>query len=290
MPTFWFMQLADPQFGMFAAFSGRTDEQLEAARERVAPILPQGPTMPAVPVGITDREPEMRRLQAALSVANNLRPAFVVVCGDLIHNLDQPEQRDDLLSITRGLSDDIPLRFVPGNHDLSLDWAVPTPEGLSEYRDRHGEDYYAFEHGETLFLALNSETFHRPDNMPEEAERQLDFVRDQLTSQRGQNAQHVVAFMHTPLFWNDPEEDRAGAISPENRLRLLSLFREHGVDAVFAGHLHHNRYATDGDMQMVVSGAVGYPLAGESGYRMVEVSDAGISHEFTALGDGLAMP
>ena len=85
-------------------------------------------------------------------------------------------------------------------------------------------------------------------------------------------------------------ESQPGAVSRENRLLLLDLFREHHVDAVFAGHFHQNLYATDGNMQMVVSGAVGLPMVGESGYRVVDVSEEGISHEFHPFEGGLANP
>ena len=290
MASFSFMQLADTQFGMFADLSGMTDAEWEERAERFALFLPADYAMPRAQPGITGLDPERARYAAAIAAANTLRPAFVVVCGDLIHRVDSAEQHETFLEVGGQLADEVPLYVVPGNHDLSLDAWAPTPDLLSEYRGRHGADYYAFEHEETLFLALNSETFHRPEHAPEEAERQFQFVQDELASERAKNARHIVAFMHTPLFWRDLSETQPGAVSRGNRLRLLDIFREHGVDAVFAGHLHQNLYATDGDMQMVVSGAVGLPMVGKSGYRVVDVSDDGISHEFRPFEGGLANP
>ncbi len=288
--SFNFMQLADTQFGQFAALSGMTDAQWEQRAETFALILPEGYSLPRAQPGITGLEPERERYAAAVAAANTLRPAFVVVCGDLVHHADSAEQHETFREVGGQLDDDVPLYLVPGNHDLALDASAPTPDLLSEYRTRHGADYYAFEHGGTLFLALNSETFHRPVHAPEEADRQFQFVEDELASERARNAQHIVAFMHTPLFWRDLGETQPGAVARENRLLLLDLFRRHNVDAVFAGHFHQNRYASDGDMQMVVSGAVGLPMVGESGYRIVEVSDASISHEFRPFEGGLATP
>ena len=285
--SFNFMQLADTQFGMFAAVSAMDDSDFEQLSNVLARILPEGTTAPRLPRGITTLEPEKQRYAAALNSANDLRPAFVVVCGDMVHIPDSTEQYKALRDVGQQLADTIPLHLVPGNHDLALDFQAPTPDLLSEYRGRYGPDYYSFDHDGTLFLALNSETLHHPD-VPDEAEQQFDFLRDELSSQRAQDAQHIVAFMHTPLFWRDPDD--AVGISSESRSRLLELFRAHSVDAVFAGHLHLNSEASDSAMQMVVSGAVGYPFDGQSGYRVVEVGDDGISHEFHPFEDGLAAP
>jgi 3',5'-cyclic AMP phosphodiesterase CpdA len=290
MASFSFMQLADTQFGQFADLSGMTDAEWEQRAGTFRLVIPEGHALPRAEPGIRSLDPERERYAAAVAAANTLRPAFVVVCGDLVHRVASAEQHETFLEVGGQLADEVPLYVVPGNHDLSLDAWAPTPDLLSAYRTRHGDDYYAFEREETLFLALNSETFHRPDYAPEEAARQFQFVQDELASERAKNAQHIVAFMHTPLFWRDLSETQPGAVSRENRLRLLDVFREHGVDAVFAGHLHQNLYATDGDMQMVVSGAVGLPTVGESGYRVVDVSDDGISHEFHPFDGGLANP
>ncbi len=290
MPSFSFMQLADPQFGQFADLSGMTDAQWEQRAANFALILPEDYALPRAQPGITSLDPERERYAAAIAAANTLRPAFVVVCGDLVHRVDSTEQHETFREVGAQLEDEVPLYLVPGNHDLALDASAPTPDLLSEYRTRHGADYYAFEHGGTLFLALNSETFHRPAHTPDEADQQFQFLQDELASERARNAQHIVAFMHTPLFWRDLSETQPGAVARESRLRLLDLFRSHSVDAVFAGHFHQNRYASDGDMQMVVSGAVGLPMVGESGYRVVEVADTGISHEFRPFEGGLATP
>ena len=79
--------------------------------------------------------------------------------------------------------------------------------------------------------------------------------------------------MHTPLFLRDPREVELTSASRENRYRLFTLFDEFGVKTVFSGHLHQNRSAQFGGVRQVASGAVGFPLQGESGYRVVELTD-----------------
>ena len=154
--SFKFLQLADPQFGMFADFSQLSSaERTEAfGRLREMGALP-GPD-PEVPEGITDLGPELLRFRAAIAEANRRRPAFVVVCGDLVHNIDQPAQWKALFDTAALLDDGIPLHWIAGNHDLSLDAEEPTPDALSAYRDLIGSDYYTFSVEDTFFLAPDS--------------------------------------------------------------------------------------------------------------------------------------
>ena len=61
-------------------------------------------------------------------------------------------------------------------------------------------------------------------------------------------------------------------IPVETRNRYLALFKENNVDAVFAGHLHDNSSAKYGNMQMIITSAVGKPLGkAPSGIRIVKV-------------------
>ena len=83
-----------------------------------------------------------------------------------------------------------------------------------------------------------------------------------------------------------PDEPQRGTISDEYRGKLFDLFQEHGVEAVFSGHLHHNRYVSARGIRQIVSCAVGFPLVGRSGYRVVHVPEEAESpidhvyHEF----------
>ena len=282
--SFEFLQLADPQFGMFADFSQLSPAERKEAfgRLREMGALP-GPD-PEVPEGVTDLGPELLRFRAAIAEANRRRPAFVVVCGDLVHNIDQPAQWKALFDTAAGLDDGIPLHWIAGNHDLSLDAEEPTPDALSAYRDLIGSDYYTFSVEDTFFLALDSETLHRPNRVAGEGARQLEFVADALSSRAAREARHRVAFMHTPLFLRDPREGELTTASRENRYRLFTLFDEFGVKTVFSGHLHQNRAAQFGGVRQVASGAVGFPLQGESGYRVVKLTDDAVVdtyHPFT---------
>lgn len=282
--SFVFVHLTDPQFGMFAALSGLSPARRAKMRRRLREILPEGSSAAELPRGITGVEPEVERFGRAAGAVNRLRPAFVIGSGDLVHDVDRPELWASFERAAAGIAPDIPAHWLPGNHDLAEGGGAPTPDALSEFRARIGDDYYAFSVEDTLFLALNSESLYRPELMPHEAARQFEFIEEALTSRQRRESRQVVAFMHTPLFWRDPQAGDAGAISHGNRLRLLNLFRAHDVGTVFAGHLHHNRCVRDGEIQMVVSGPVGFSfLPGGSGYRVAHVADSGITHDFKSF-------
>ena len=94
--------------------------------------------------------------------------------------------------------------------------------------------------------------------------------------------------MHHPLFGQYAEEPDDGmAIIPRERRKvILDLLQVHRTSGLFAGHWHKNNYAADGDMLMVTSGPVGFPLGDDpSGLRIVKVYDDRIEHEYFGMDD-----
>ncbi|MFT5394267.1 MAG: hypothetical protein ACI8PT_004477, partial [Gammaproteobacteria bacterium] len=128
------MQFADPQFGMFRSLSRRSPERRLQVWDRFRRVNLVGDEDPYVPEGVTDLAPESARLDAAVDVANERKPAFVVVCGDLVNNIDDDEQAAAFQASMRRLDPSIVLHCVPGNHDLSHNFKRPVADGLSAYR------------------------------------------------------------------------------------------------------------------------------------------------------------
>ena len=272
---FFFIQMADPQFGMFASVSELNAEQVEERRS-------QGILMRLAPKRITGFADESALYERAIEHANRLSPEFVVVCGDMIHNAADLDQLNELRRITSNLSDSIPIHWVAGNHDVG---EPPTPESLALYRERFGDDTYSFDHGGSHFVVLNSEICANPVNVPDEWDALIDFLKSDLASARAKGADHAVIFTHHPLFLERPDEDDDYFnITMERRRVLLDIFKSNDVSAVFAGHLHRNSFGTDGSLQMVTTGPVGYPLGDDpSGFRIVKVLNTGIEHEYFGL-------
>ena len=272
--SFFFIQMADPQFGLFAYLSGLSAAELEAMHRRGMPVRPAPKIM-----GFAD---ETSLYGQAIAEANRLRPDFVVMCGDMVNDSDDEEQLAELWRITDLLDDAIPMHWVAGNHDVGNEL---TPESLATYRGRFGADTYVFDRGGSRFVVLNSNVAYDPSRVPEEWERQVDFLRDALVEARRRDSDHVVVFTHHPLFLREPDEDDSIFVIPQVRRRvLLDLLTSYGATAMFSGHYHRNSYGEYGGLQMVTTGAVGYPLGDDpSGFRVVRVHGDRIEHEYHTL-------
>ena len=247
---FFYIQMADPQFGMFAADK--------------------------------DVEKEAALLDQAIQHANRLRPAFVVICGDLINRPGDPGQIEEFLRVAGRLDRAIPLHLVSGNHDVEN---TPTPESLNRYRQRFGPDWYAFNQGGCRFVVINTTLIHDPSKAPEEMQRQETWLKQELTDPQGPRPVHTIVFQHHPWFNQSPDEPDAYENIPRaRRSQYLDWLTQAEVSAVFAGHCHGNSMARYGNMEIVATGPVGKPLRKDpSGLRIVEVYKDRIVHQYYPL-------
>jgi serine/threonine-protein phosphatase CPPED1 len=249
---FFFIQLTDPQFGMTA--------------------------------GNANFAQETANLEFAVATINRLRPAFVIVTGDLVNRAGDEAQVAEYRRVLGRLDPAVRAYAIPGNHDVGNE---PTPETLAAYTRRFGPDHFSFTVGSFVGIALDSCLDYAPARAPAEAARQQQWVGAELARAKRDGARHVVVFQHHPLFLSDPAEpDQYENIPGERRKRLLAIFHEFGVHYVFAGHYHQNAVARDGDVEVVTTGPIGMPLRGaKSGLRVAVVTDAGIEHRYYDLGE-----
>src|SRR4029077_18144152 len=147
---FFFLQMSDPQFGMYTA-NGEFSQ-------------------------------ETANFEFAIANANRLRPAFVVVCGDLVNRPADAAQTAEYLRIAAELDPSIKLYNVPGNHDVRDE---PTPESLAGYRLKFGPDYYSFRYQDFAGLVIDSSLIQHPGKAPEEAARQEQWIGAGLDKGRG---------------------------------------------------------------------------------------------------------
>ena len=274
------MQLADPEVGMSASAGRRPNAEIAdmAGRgrgvRRVAPFEGFGP--------------ETAAFEEAIAQANRLRPEFVVVCGDMVNDPDSSDERAEVLRIAGQLDPSIPIHWVAGNHDVGADTVVPTPASMKAYRDVWGDDFFSFQREDVSFIVLNTSVMDHPEQVPGELESQMRFLEAELRTARKRDSSQIIVFTHYPFFLESPEEgDGYFTVAKERRMPVIELFRKYGVSAVFAGHWHRNNYAEDDGMLMVATGPVGFPLGDDpSGYRVVEVHDGGVKHEYHELVKG----
>jgi 3',5'-cyclic AMP phosphodiesterase CpdA len=249
---FFFLQMSDPQFGMYTA----------------------------------DRDfaQETANFEFAIANANRLKPAFVAVCGDLINRAGDAAESAEYLRIAAKLDRGIPLHNVAGNHDVGNE---PTAASLAFYRERFGPDYYTFRHGDFVGLVLDSSLIQHPDKAPEEAARQEEWLKSALEKVKREGARHVVVFQHIPFFLEKAgEPDQYFNIPQVARQKYLELLALYGVRYVFAGHYHRNAYAESPGMHIVTTGPVSKPLGADpSGIRVVVVRDSKIESRYYGLGN-----
>lgn len=273
LAEFRFLFFADCQLGAYATFSGMTPDEVAdyADRDMHVDVVPR----------VEGHEWDAERYAAAIEQANHLRPDFVIVGGDMIDDPSRSEQVEALFRITRRLDDDIPIRWAPGNHDISSNFLVPSEHDIDKYREIFGPDYYSFQHGETKFVVMNTVVIDHPELVPGHHEEQMEWLDGQLAANSGR----IVLVGHHPLFTSAPdEEDTYWNLPTERRSRILDMAHRADVRLVLAGHWHRNSIARDGDLEMVTSGPIGYPLGDDpSGFRIVDVGQTGISHRYQPL-------
>jgi len=248
---FFFIQLSDPQFGMYT--SNRDFVQ------------------------------ETANFEFAVATINRLRPAFVVVTGDLVNKAGDAAQIAEFKRIAAKIDSAIPVYNVAGNHDVGNN---PTLKTVAIYTNQFGPDHYIFRHGDFVGIVLDSTLIHTPDKANELYSEQEAWLESELEKAQRQGGRNIVIFQHHSWFLNTAyEPDQYFNIPNARRAKYIRLFHKFGVKYAFCGHYHRNKIAQDGDLEVVTTSAVGKPLAGESGIRIVIVRDTGIQHRFYSLGE-----
>ncbi|XP_043568046.1 serine/threonine-protein phosphatase CPPED1 isoform X1 [Chiloscyllium plagiosum] len=262
---FYFIQGADPQFGLMKAWKvGDHDNSGDEWQE------------------------EIQLMEQAVQAINKLtlKPKFFVLCGDLIHAMPGSpfceEQIFDLKHVLEDIDPKIPLVFVSGNHDIGNS---PTPESIAEYCKNWGDDYFSFWVGGVLFLVLNSQFFQDASNCLELKEAHDLWLDNQLATAEQLKIKNVIVFQHIPVFLQSAEEENDYFnLEKSKRLDLLQKFEKGGVKAIFSGHYHRNAGGKFNDLDMVVTSAIGCQLGEDKhGVRVVVVTEDKIHHKYISL-------
>jgi predicted phosphodiesterase len=249
---FFFIQLSDPQFGMYTTNK--------------------------------DFAQETANFEFAVATINRLKPAFVVISGDLVNKPGDSAQIAEFHRVAAKVDSSIPVYNVVGNHDIEN---VPTPKTITAYTNLFGPDHYSFRHGDFVGIVLNSIIIHSPQQTTDHLAQQERWLRTELEHARDAGAKHIVIFQHHPWFLKTADEpDQYFNIPRERRAPHLALFHEFGVKHLFSGHYHRNAVARDGDLEAVTTGPVGMPQGGDkSGMRIVIVRDNTIEHRYYHFGE-----
>jgi serine/threonine-protein phosphatase CPPED1 len=249
-PTY-FLMLTDPQMGMF-----NSDK---------------------------DFAQETANFEFAVAAVNRLKPAFVVILGDLTNKTGDAKQIKEYKRIAKKIDKSIPVYLVPGNHDVGH---VPTPATVAAYRKNFGRDYYSFRAGSVYGIVLNSTLIVEPKNVSAEYEAQMSWLKIELEAAKASGLPNIIVFQHHPYFTKDANEaDQYSSIQAARRKIFLEMLHSYGVHYVFAGHTHQIYVAKDGNLEMTATGPVGQPFGDEgSGIRLAIATSAGVQHQYYGFG------
>jgi 3',5'-cyclic AMP phosphodiesterase CpdA len=249
---FFFIQLSDPQLGMFS--TNRNFVQ------------------------------ETANFEFVVANINRLRPAFVVITGDLVNKPGDAAQIEEYHRIKKQIDATIPVYDMAGNHDVEN---VPTPETINSFTNKFGPDHYAFQYRDFRGIVLDSSVIHSPQKTSDQLKDQETWLRAELSKAREEKAKHLVVFQHHPWFLKAADEpDQYFNIPLQRRTQYLNLFRESGVRYLVSGHYHRNAVAKGEGIEAITTGPVGMPLGPEgSGIRVFIVRDEGLEHRYFHLGE-----
>ena len=203
--AFFFIQMSDPQLGLFASISKQND-----------------PTST-----LEGFEYETVRYEKAITAANRLNPAFVVITGDLVHH-GQPQAYRDLKACLSRLR--MPCHLLVGNHDHRGRLLDEFPD-LSV--DKNGFLQTVIETGAGLFFLLD--TIEQGKAWGAYCEKRLAWLQNTLDAA---GERPIYLFMHHPPFSVGlPCVDRLGLGTDGERLaEVVAPYAN--IRHLFFGHVH----------------------------------------------------
>jgi hypothetical protein len=187
-------------------------------------------------------------LKKAVAAVNALAepPDFIVFTGDLTHTTDDPKERRRRLAQFKEIVGELKVkdvRFMPGEHDASLDKG-------EAYQEFFGKTQFTFDHKGVHFIALDNVS----DPRASLGDKQLQWLAADLKAQP--DDANIVVLTHRPLFdlypqWDWATLDGAKAID-------LMLTKPHVT--AFYGHIHQEHHKMTGHIAHHAAKSLMFPL------------------------------
>ena len=186
----------------------------------------------------------IERAEYAVQCINKLHPDFVIHLGDLVHPIPALSNHEEAVKKAYDIFSKInaPFYALPGNHDIGdkpngwLPAPVVEENSHTVFSKYWGALYRSFSTETCHFICLDTPVMNTDF---ERAKTQQTWLENELHLAKSRGLRPFV-FMHYPLFICDPHEPtHYDNIDEPARSRLLNLFEQYQVEAVFSGHVHN---------------------------------------------------
>ncbi|MBQ0081327.1 MAG: metallophosphoesterase [Alistipes sp.] len=218
-------------------------------------------------------------LKASVDAVNRVKPAFVVITGDLIHKPDDLLQKEIFKKRIAEIDPSVKVYCLPGNHD----YIKYTEQSHDVYMEFIGYDHFSFVYNNCACIGFD--TCPIKDGALEKEQEQLSWMTSEL--EKAQKCAKIFLFAHCPVIREkiDEEEDYFNFSKPQ-REKYMSLFKKYNVTAVFTGHTHEGFRTEYDGIKYVNAGPVCPPLGkGISGLAVVKVTNEGFDYNYSSAVD-----
>jgi hypothetical protein len=169
-------------------------------------------------------------LPKVVATVNSLeqQPDFIMFTGDLTHTTDNPVERRKRMAQFKQIVGELKaksVRFMPGEHDASLD-------NGKAFQEFFGATHYTFDHKGVHFVVLDNVS----DPRARVGDEQLAWLAADLKKLPPEAP--VVVFTHRPLFDLAPQWDWA----TRDGAQAIELLMPHKNVTVFYGHIHQEHH------------------------------------------------
>jgi hypothetical protein len=187
-------------------------------------------------------------LKKAVATVNALedQPDFIIFTGDLTHTTDDPKERRKRLTEFRDIVGALKvknIRFIPGEHDASLD-------NGAAFKEFFGQTHYSFDHKGVHFVTVDNVS----DPGASIGDEQLEWLKADLAKQRKDAP--IVVFTHRPLFDLAPKWDWA----TRDGAKAIELLMPYSNLTVFYGHIHQENHHQTGHIAHHSAKSLIFPL------------------------------
>ncbi len=181
-----------------------------------------------------------RRMAEVLTA---MAPDLVIHLGDVVHPIPTLPTHTEALAVAAEIYGDLgcPLLVVPGNHDVgdkqtTANAPAQVAGGRAAFRETWGPPFRSVDHAGCHLIILDGTLL---EANTEEAHEQRTWLVEDL----GRGHDRTFVFTHYPPYLCDPDEpEHYDNLGTKSRAWLLKLLVEHGVEALFSGHVHRFFY------------------------------------------------